>query len=81
MAKEVGKVFAYYSKIEEAAIKLTEELRVGDKIAVKGATTDFEQVVSSMQSEHKKVEKAKKGDSIGIKVKDKVRPNDIVYKE
>jgi len=37
--------------------------------------------VSSMQSEHKKVEKAKKGDSIGIKVKDKVRPNDIVYKE
>ena len=81
MAKEIGKVFAYYPKIEVAAIKLSGSLSVGDEIQIKGATTDFKQEVKSMQSEHDSVEKAKKGDSVGIKVKDKVRPNDVIYKE
>ncbi len=81
MAKEVGKVFAYYSNIGVAAIKLSGSLNLGDEINIKGNTTDFKQKVTSMQSEHKTVEKAKKGDSVGIKVKEKVRLNDAVYKE
>ena len=81
MAKEVGKVFAYYPKIGVAAIKLSGSLSVGDEIHIKGATTDLKQIVDSMQTEHEELEKAKKGDSVGIKVEDKVRPNDVVYKE
>lgn len=78
--KPVGKVISYYSKINVAAINLEGSLKVGDKIRLKGHTTDFEQTVDSMQIEHKKVEKAKKGDSIGIKVAERVRPNDMIYK-
>ena len=78
--KEVGEVFSYYSEIEVAAIKLNGKLKVGDKIKIKGHTTDFEQGVDSMQIGHKKVDEAKKGDDIGIKVLDKVRKHDIVYK-
>ncbi|MBL7147419.1 MAG: translation elongation factor-like protein [Nanoarchaeota archaeon] len=84
MAKEekpVGKVFTYYSNIGVAAIDLTGTLKVGDKILIKGATTNFEQKLDSMQIEHKSVKSAKKGQSIGIKVKDKVRPNDMVFKK
>ena len=77
--KEIGNIFSYYSNIGVAAIKLTGILKIGDKIHVKGATTDFEQTVDSMQIEGKDVEKAKKGDDIGIKVKDKVRNNDKVF--
>ena len=79
--KEVGKVMSYYANIEVAAIEITSEsLKIGDKIKIKGATTDFEQIVESMQVNHKVVQEAKKGVSIGIKVKDKVRPSDTVYK-
>ena len=78
--KEVGEVFSYYSEIEVAAIKLNGKLKVGDKINIKGHTTDFEQDVNSMQIGHKKVDEAKKGDDVGIKVLDKVRKHDIVYK-
>lgn len=81
MAKEIGKVISYFKKIEVAAIKLTGKLEVGDEIQIKGATTDFKQKVKSMQIETKKVEKASKGDSVGIKVNDRVRLNDKVYKE
>jgi len=77
--KEVGKVFSYFTKIGVAAIEVTGNLKVGDKIRIKGATTDFEQKVDSMQVEGKNVDAAKKGDSIGIKVKDRVRPHDVVY--
>ena len=77
--KEIGNIFSYYSNIGVAAIKLTGILKIGDKIHVKGATTDFEQTVDSMQIEGKDVEKAKKGDDIGIKVKDKVSNIDKVF--
>jgi putative protease len=75
---EVGKVSGWFSHVSVAAIKLTAPLKVGDKIHFKGHTTDFEEKVSSMQIENKVVKEAKKGDHIGIKVKDKVRPNDQV---
>ncbi|GAF76625.1 unnamed protein product [marine sediment metagenome] len=78
--KEIGKIFSYFSKIGVAAIKLTAGLKKGDTIHIKGATTDFKQKVVSMQTENKVIESAKKGDDIGIKVKDRVRPNDKVYK-
>ncbi len=77
--KEVGKVFDYFSKIGVAAIKAKGSFKIGDKIRIKGHTTDFEQTVDSMQTENSPVEKAKKGDDIGIKVKDRVRKNDIIY--
>jgi len=77
--KGVGKVFDYFSRIGVAAIKATGGLKIGDKIRIKGNTTDFEQRVESMQAENSPIEKAKKGDDIGIKVKDRVRKNDIVY--
>ena len=78
--KEIGKVVQFYDNIKVIAMDLKAPLEVGDKIHIKGTTTDFTQKVSSMQIEHEKVEKAKKGDSVGIKVKDKARPNDKVYK-
>jgi len=79
--EEVGKVADYFAKIGVAAIDITQgSLKVGDTIHIKGHTTDFEQPVDSIQIEHQNVEEAKPGDSIGIKVQDKVRDHDIVYK-
>jgi len=78
--KEIGEIFSYYSKIGVAAIKLKSALKKGDKVHFKGNTTDFEQTIKSMQIEHKSVEKAKKGDDLGIKVDDRVRPGDKIYK-
>ena len=77
--KEIGKVFIYFSKVGVAAIKLTDSLRTGDRIHIKGHTTDFEQKVDSMQIDNKPIKEAKSGDDIGVKVSDKVRPNDIVF--
>ncbi len=77
----IGKVVDYYGKIGVAAIEITAgTLNVGDKIHIKGHTTDFEQMVDSMQIEHNQVTSAKAGDSIGIKVKEYCRDKDSVYK-
>jgi translation initiation factor IF-2 len=79
--EEIGKVTDYFRKIEVAAIDITQgTLSVGDTIHIKGHTTDFTQVVESMQIEHENVQTAKAGDSIGIKVQDHVRDHDQVYK-
>ena len=77
--KAVGKVSGYFAHVGVAAIKLSGKLKVGDKIHVKGNTTNFEHVVDSIQIEKESVEKAKKGDHIGIKVPEKVRPNDTIF--
>jgi len=77
--KEIGTISTYFSNVGVAAIKLSGKLKVGDKIHVKGHTTDFEIKVESIQIERKEVKSAKKGDHIGIKVSDKVRPNDKVF--
>jgi len=79
-SKSIGKISSYFSNINVAALELTDKLKIGDKIRIKGNTTDITQEVTSMQIEHKPVKEAKKGDSVGIKVDDKVRPNDLVYK-
>lgn len=76
----IGKVVDYYGKIGVAAIELTGNLKVGDKIHIKGHTTDFEQIVDSIQIDRKPVPEAKAGDSIGIKVNEYCRGKDSVYK-
>lgn len=78
--KRVGRVTHYYTKISVCIVELEDELRVGDEISIEGTTTNFRQTVESMEIEHRKVEVAKAGDSVGIKVKERAREGDIVYK-
>ena len=78
--KLVGKVTHYFSKISVAVIELSDELKVGDRISIEGHTTNFQQTVSSMQIEHQNVEKAGPGQSIGLKVDQRAREGDLVYK-
>ena len=78
--QEVGKVLHFFGRINVAIIEVTDTISVGDKIAIKGPTTDIEQVVDSMEIEHIKVNQATMGQSIGIKVMDQIRENDTVYK-
>jgi len=78
---EVGRVADYFKKIGVVAIEITAEgISVGDTLHFKGHTTDFTQKVDSMQVEHEKVERADVGMSIGIKVRERVRTHDQVYK-
>jgi len=78
--KLVGKVSHYYGKIGVAVVDLTDGLSIGDEISIEGRVTSFKQKVESMQIEHENIEKAKAGDSVGLKVKEKVREGDSVYK-
>ncbi len=78
--KEIGKITHYFSKIGVAVVELTGTINVGDTILIKGAHTEFEQEVESMQIEHESLEKAGKGQSIGLKMIQKVHENDMVYK-
>ncbi|MEM2987898.1 MAG: translation elongation factor-like protein [Candidatus Bathyarchaeia archaeon] len=78
--ENVGKVTHFFTKISVAIVELTGTLSIGDKILIKGPTTNLEQTVDSMQIEHKNVQTAKKGDSIGLKVNERVREGDTVYK-
>lgn len=78
--KPVGKISHFFGNISVAVIELSGTLKEGDKIKIKGATSDFEQKVASMQIEHETVDEAKKGQSIGLKVKKHARQNDVVYK-
>lgn len=78
--KPIGKIEHYYSKLGVGIIKLNGSLKASDKIKIKGHTTDIDQTVDSIQINHKDVESAKKGDVIGVKVPDKVREDDQVYK-
>ena len=70
----------YYAGISVAVIELKAPLAVGDRILIKGSTTDLEQVVESMQIEHENIQRAEAGQSIGLKVKERVRENDTVYR-
>lgn len=78
--KKVGKVTHFYGKIGVAIIELLDSCVVGDTIKFKGHGKEFEQLVDSMQIDHKPVEKAKKGDVIGMKVSQEVAEGVEVYK-
>ena len=78
---KVGKVTHFFTKIGVAVIEITDgSIKSGDEIHIKGHTTDFRQKVGSMQIEHEKIEMAEPGQSIGVKVEEPVRANDLVYK-
>jgi len=77
---EIGKVTHFFTKISVAIVELSRTLSVDDHILIKGPTTSVEQKVDSMQIEHEDVQKATRGQSIGLKVNDRVRENDMVYK-
>lgn len=78
---EVGKVTIFFAKPSVVAIEITSgSLAVGDTIRIKGATTDFEQKIESMEIDRKPVPSASAGQSVGIKVKERARPHDKVLK-
>ena len=75
----IGKISHFYPKISVCVVDLMGTLKAGDTIQIKGTATDFTQQVESMQVEHTRIEEAKKGDSVGLKVEKPVKPNDVVY--
>ena len=80
MEVEIGKISVFFARPEVAGIDLTAELKVGDRLHIKGHTTDLEVSVDSMQIEGAVVTAAKGGDAVGVKVPDRVRPGDTVYR-
>ena len=78
--KEIGAIEKYFSQAGVGVLNLkNQELKIGDIIHIKGHTTDFTQKIESMQVEHKAINLATPGSSVGLKVKDRVRPGDKVY--
>ena len=78
--EKVGEVTHYFTKIGVAVVDVTAPVKIGDRIAIKGMTTNFEQTVESMEIEKEEIKEAKPGDDIGMKVVDRVRKGDIVYR-
>ena len=78
--KEIGRVTNYFSKIGVAVIELTGSIKLGDGIRITGGGRDFQQQVASMQVEHQPIEEAGAGQEIAIKLDQKARPGDTVYK-
>jgi len=78
---EVGHITHFFSKISVAVVELTAPLATGDHILVKGPSTDFEQAVESMQIEHQSIPRAEAGQSIGLKLAQRAKEKDTVYKK
>ena len=78
--EEIGRVKVFFAKASAAAVELTASLRIGERIYLKGHTTDFQQLVESMQIAHQAVQEAGPGQSVGIRVAERCRPHDVVYK-
>ena len=78
---EIGHVTHFFSKISVAVVELTLPLSVGDRILVKGPSTDFEQTVESMQIDRKSLPRAEGGQSVGLKVVQPAKEKDVVYKK
>ena len=78
--EEIGKVTAFFAQPVVAGIELTAPLTVGDTVHIKGHTTDLEFTVGSMQVDNDAIDRAEVGQTVGIKVPDRVRRGDVVYK-
>lgn len=77
----IGRVSHYYSHLSVAAVSLTAQLAVGERIHIRGHTTDLEQVVDSMEVDHEQVTAANPGDDVALKVSDHVREHDLIFRE
>lgn len=77
--KPIGRVTHYFGKINVAIVKFNREVKAGETVHFKGAHTDFNQKIESMQYEHEDIEKAEKGQEVGIKVNQKVHEGDEVF--
>lgn len=77
--KPIGAVTHYYGGLGVAIVKFTTGVKIGEKVQFRGAHTDFEETIKSMQFDHKDIEEAKKGQEVGMKVKEKVREGDRVF--
>ena len=78
---EIGRITHFFSKISVAVVELIAPLTAGDRILVKGPSTDFEQIVESMQIEHENIQGAEAGQSIGLKLAQQAKERDTVYKK
>ena len=78
---EIGHIAHFFPKISVAVLDLTLPLTVGDRILIKGPTTDFEQIIESMQIDRAPIQRAEEGQSIGLKVAQPVKEKDVVYKK
>ena len=76
----VGKISDFFARPVVAGVEMSGTLKLGDKIHILGHTTDLELVVESMQVNNVDITEAKPGDMVGIKVPDRVRGGDAVYK-
>ncbi|MBI4368571.1 MAG: translation elongation factor-like protein [Candidatus Omnitrophica bacterium] len=74
----LGVVTHYFPHVQAAVVQLKKPLAKGDLVLLKGNTTNFEQTIDSMQIDHVSIDKAKKGDEIGLQVKERVREHDLV---
>jgi len=77
----IGTITHYFGHLSVAAVTLTDTLRMGDRIHIRGHTTNVEQTVDSMEVEHAKVESAGPGDDVALHVADHVREHDQIYRE
>ncbi len=78
---EIGQVIHFFSKINVAIVELTLPLSIGDRILIKGPSTDFVQIVTSMQIDRKEIKRAEGGQSVGLKTIRQPREKDVVYKQ
>ncbi len=78
--KLIGKIVHYFGKVGVAAVKLSDNLKIGDNIRVIGGEKDFEQIVESIELNNKKIKKARPGEVIGLKIDQKVKKDYSVYK-
>jgi putative protease len=80
-SEAIGRVTHYFSHLSVAAVDLDQPLSVGDRIHIRGHSTDLEQTVASMEIDRAAVERAGPGDDVAIKVDDHVREHDLIYRE
>lgn len=80
MEEEIGRVSDFFARPVVAGIDLTAPLKVGEKIRIRGSTTDLELVVESMEIQNQPVKEGKPGDAVGVKVPERVRRGDRVYR-
>jgi len=76
---KLGEITHYFDHIKVGIVKVESPIKVGDKIHIKGHTTDFEQEIEEMQLDHEAIEEAKKGQEVGMKVKEHVREGDELF--